>query len=273
MTESLALGPALLFCPADRPDRYAKAAGRADTVVLDLEDAVAVDAKDRAREALIANPLDPDRTMVRINAQDSEHFSADLEALKRTGYMTVMLPKAASGQQLRAVADAGLERVVALCETAQGVVNAADIALAPNVVALMWGAEDLVASLGGSSSRTPQGGYRDVARHARSSVLLAAGAVGKPAIDAVHVDIMDVTGLAAEAQDAAASGFSATACIHPGQVDTVRAAYRPDPAEVAEAQELLEAARNAPGVFSFRGRMVDEPLIRHAQRLVRRARA
>lgn len=271
MTETLTLGPALLFCPADRPDRYAKAAARADTVILDLEDAVATDAKDGARESLIANPLDPDRTVVRINAQDSEHFGADLEALEQTDYVTVMLPKATSAGQLRTLADAGLDRVVALCETAQGVVNSADIALAPNVVALMWGAEDLVASLGGSSSRTPQGGYRDVARHARSAVLLAAGAAGKPAIDAVHVDIADLAGLAAEAQDAVASGFAATACIHPGQVDTVRTAYRPAPEEVAEAQELLDAARDAPGVFSFRGRMVDEPLIRHAQRLVHRA--
>lgn len=271
MTDDLALGPALLFCPADRPERYAKAAERSDTVVLDLEDAVAGRDRPAARDALVATPLDPARTVVRVNAEDTEDFAHDLVALRRTRYTTVMLPKAASAERLAVAAELGLERVVALCETAEGVVNAAGIARAPNVVALMWGAEDLVASLGGSSSRRPDGAYRDVARHARSAVLLAAGAAGKPAIDAVHVDIADLDGLREEALDAVAAGFAATACIHPGQVETVRAAYRPGEEELAAARELLAAARGAAGVFTFRGRMVDEPLLRHAERLVRRA--
>lgn len=271
MTDDPALGPALLFCPADRPDRYAKAAARADTVILDLEDAVAGPDKPAARDALVATPLDPARTVVRINAEDTEDFAHDLVALRHTRYTTVMLPKAASAERLAVAAQLGLDRVIALCETAEGVGNAAEIARAPNVVALMWGAEDLVASLGGSSSRRPDGAYRDVARHARSAVLLAAGAAGKPAVDAVHVDIADLDGLREEALDAVASGFAATACIHPGQVETVRAAYRPAEEEVAAARELLAAARDAAGVFTFRGRMVDEPLLRHAERLVRRA--
>ncbi|KUG61606.1 MULTISPECIES: HpcH/HpaI aldolase/citrate lyase family protein [Kocuria] len=273
MTDPFLLGPALLFCPADRPERYAKAAQRADAVILDLEDAVAPSARPAARDALVATPLDPARTIVRINAEDTEDFAHDLVALRHTGYTTVMLPKTASAERLAVAAELGLYRVVALCETAEGVVNAAEIARSPNVVALMWGAEDLVASLGGSSSRRANGTYRDVARHARSAVLLAAGAAGRPAIDAVHLDIADLDGLREEALDAVASGFTATACIHPGQVETVRAAYRPDAAEVEAARELLDAARRTPGVFTFRGRMVDEPLIRHAERLVRRADA
>jgi citrate lyase subunit beta/citryl-CoA lyase len=271
MIDPFSLGPALLFCPADRPERYAKAAARADAVILDLEDAVAPSAKPAARDALVATPLDPARTIVRINAEDTEDFAHDLVALRHTGYTTVMLPKTASAERLAVAAELGLHRVVALCETAEGVVNAAEIARAPNVVALMWGAEDLVASLGGSSSRRRDGVYRDVARSARSAVLLAAGAAGRPAIDAVHVDIADHDGLREEALDAVASGFAATACIHPGQVGTIRAAYRPDAEELEAARELLDAARRAPGVFTFRGRMVDEPLIRHAERLVRRA--
>ncbi|GGG58779.1 citrate lyase subunit beta-like protein [Kocuria dechangensis] len=273
MTGTFPPGPALLFCPADRPERYAKAAERADAVILDLEDAVAPSAKLAARDALVATPLDPARTIVRLNAEDTEDFAHDLVALRHTAYTTVMLPKAVSAERLAVAAELGLHRVVALCETPEGVVNAAEIARAENVVALMWGAEDLVASLGGTSSRRPDGGYRDVARHARSAVLLAAAAAGKPAIDAVHVDIADLDGLRAEALDAAAVGFAATACIHPGQVGTVRTAYRPAAEEVAAARELLEAARGAAGVFTFRGRMVDEPLLRHAERLVRRAEA
>ena len=169
MTDPFTLGPALLFCPADRPERYAKAAERADAVILDLEDAVAPSAKPAARDALVATPLDPARTIVRINAEDTEDFAHDLVALRHTGYTTVMLPKTASAERLAVAAELGLHRVVALCETAEGVVNAAEIARSPNVVALMWGAEDLVASLGGSSSRRRDGAYRDVARHARSA--------------------------------------------------------------------------------------------------------
>jgi citrate lyase subunit beta/citryl-CoA lyase len=151
------------------------------------------------------------------------------------------------------------------------VASAEKIAAEQNVVALMWGAEDLVASLGGTSSRKRKGGYRDIARYARSRVLLAAGAGGKAAIDAVHLDIADERGLRREAEDAAASGFAATACIHPGQVATIRAAYRPDAGELAWARAVLAAAANEGGVFRFDGRMVDEPVLRHARSLLSRA--
>jgi citrate lyase subunit beta/citryl-CoA lyase len=162
--------------------------------------------------------------------------------------------------------------VVALCETARGVLAAAEVAALPNVSALMWGAEDLVASLGGSSSRHADGRYRDVATHARSQVLLAAGAHDVAAIDTVHLEIADVDGLRAEAMDAAAVGFAATACIHPSQVDVVRDAYRPDPERLEWARAVLAAAVDEPGVFAFRGAMVDAPLLRQAEAVVRRDR-
>ena len=183
------LGPALLFCPANRPDRYQKALERADAVIIDLEDAVAPDDREDAREALVQTPLDPERVVVRINPVGSHDFSADLSALEATAYRYVMLPKAEHPDAAAAVAG---YRVVALCETAAGVLAAPDIALQPNVVALMWGAEDLVASLGGTSSRFADGRYRAVADHARSQVLLAAGAAGIAAIDTVHLDIADL---------------------------------------------------------------------------------
>jgi citrate lyase subunit beta/citryl-CoA lyase len=166
-------------------------------------------------------------------------------------------------------------RVVALCETAAGVLAAPELARRDEVVALMWGAEDLVASLGGTSSRRADGSYRDVARHARATVLLAAGAAGKAAIDAVHVDIADLDGLRAEAEDAAASGFAATACIHPSHVPVIRAAHAPTPDQVAAAQALLDAAAANPAgpdaVFTHEGRMVDGPVLRHAEAVLRRA--
>jgi len=148
---------------------------------------------------------------------------------------------------------------------------AAEIAAVDTVVALMWGAEDLIASLGGTSSRRPDGSYRDAARHARSQVLLAAGAHGKVAIDTVHLDIADLAGVAREAEDAAASGFGATACIHPSQVEEIRGGYRPTEAEITAATDILHAAHTQPGVFQHHAQMVDAPLLRHAEAVLRRA--
>ena len=260
------LGPAILFCPADRPERYSKAADRADAVILDLEDAVAADSKAAAREALVATPLDPATTIVRVNAADTDDFALDLDALRRTYYRFVMLAKATA-------VPAGLRdyAIIALCETAAGVLAAPAVAADDAVVALMWGAEDLVASLGGSASRFRDGHYRAVALHARSAVLLAAGAHGKAAIDAVHLDIPDAAGQGAEARDAVASGFAATACIHPSQVDVIREAYAPTAEELDAARAVLAAAEGERGVFQFKGRMVDEPVLRHARRVIERA--
>lgn len=263
------MGPALLFAPADRPERYGKAAERSDAVILDLEDAVAPDAKPAAREHLVNNPLDPARTIVRINALTTGDSRLDLEALARTKYRTIMVAKAEDPAAVAALADFN---VVALCESAAGVLAAPELARLENVVALMWGAEDLVASLGGTSSRHDDGSYRALAMHARSSVLLAAGAFGKTAVDSIYADIPDLEGLAAETADAVASGFAVKACIHPNQVAVVRRAYRPSETEIADARELLAAADDAgTGVFAFKGQMVDGPILQHARETLRRA--
>lgn len=278
--EPFALGPALLFCPGDRPERFAKAADRADGVILDLEDAVAPAARDAARRAVVeaSATLDPARTVVRVNAVGTREHALDLAALADTRLRTVMVAKA--GPELLASLPALAStlpgvRVVALCETAAGVLAAPELARRDEVVALMWGAEDLVASLGGTSSRRADGSYRDVARHARAAVLLAAGAAGKAAIDAVHVDIADLDGLRAEAEDAAASGFAATACIHPSHVPVIRAAHAPTADQLAAARALLAAAAANPAgpdaVFTHEGRMVDGPVLRHAEAVLRRA--
>lgn len=262
------LGPAILFCPADRPERFAKASERADAVILDLEDAVAPADKAAARGALIESELDPDRVIVRVNPPQTDAFVADLATLSQTDYRRIMVAKAESPKRLGRID--GRFDVIALCETAKGIAQADRIADLDNVVALMWGAEDLVASIGGSSSRTPDGRYRDIARYARARVLLAAAARGKAAIDAVDLDIADTRRLAIEAADAAASGFAATACIHPRQVAVIRDAYRPDDATIVWARRVLEAADGARGVFSFEGTMVDEPVLRHARSVLAR---
>jgi citrate lyase subunit beta / citryl-CoA lyase len=261
-------GPALLFCPADRPDRYAKARATADTVILDLEDGVGADRKDAARAAILATPVDPARVIVRVNATGTPEHAADLTALRQTEYRTIMLPKAETRARFDGLG--GDWRIVALCETPLGIVNAAEIAAASNVIAMMWGAEDLIAAMGGRTSRFPDGRYRDVARQARSTVLLAASAHGRPAIDSVYLDIPDLDGLAAEAEDAAASGFTLKACIHPSQAAVVRAAFRADEAQVAWARRVLDAVRASAGgrdsgAIRVDGQMIDAPLIRQAE--------
>ena len=271
MTEPTARpGPALLFCPADRPDRYAKALAAADGVILDLEDAVSADNKDTARAALVTAVPDPARVIVRVNPAGTPEHAADLAALRPTGYRRIMLAKTETGAQLAELGDDW--QVVALCETARGIVNATEIAAAPNVIALMWGAEDLIASMRGRTSRHPDGRYRDVARHARSTVLLAASAHGKAAIDAVYVDIPDLDGLTAESEDAAASGFSLKACIHPTQAAVVRKAFQADEAQIAWARRVLAAVRDASaqdkGVLKVDGQMIDAPLIRQAEAIL-----
>jgi citrate lyase subunit beta / citryl-CoA lyase len=258
-------GPALLFCPADRPERYAKALAAADAVILDLEDGVGSDGKDAARAALVATDLDPARVIVRVNAVGTPEHAADIAALRGTRYRLIMLPKSESRAQLEGLG--GDWRVTALCETPLGIVNAAEIAAAPNVIAVMWGAEDLIAALHGRTSRLPSGQYRAVALHARSAVLLAASAHGRPAIDSVWVNIPDLDGLATEAEDAAASGFAFKACVHPSQVPVVRGAFRADESQVAWARRVLDAAADG-GAVKVDGQMIDAPLIRQAEAIL-----
>lgn len=264
----MSAGPAWLFCPADRPERYGKAAAVADVVILDLEDGVAAADRPAAREALRSTPLDPQRTVVRVNPAGTEDQARDLEALADTAYTTVMLAKTESAAQVDALAP---RQVVALIETPRGAVFCADIAAAEQCVAMMWGAEDLVAAMGGGSSRRADGRYRDVARHVRSSVLLAASTFGRAALDAVYLNIGDLDGLKAEALDGAAVGFAATVCIHPSQIAVVRDAYRPAPERVDWARRVLAAAQTERGVFAFEGQMVDSPVLRHAEAILRRA--
>lgn len=261
-------GPALLFCPADRPDRYANAATRADAVIIDLEDAVAPEAKIDARQALLngLSELDPARTIVRINALSSPWGRDDIEALVPTQLEMVMVPKVAGAAEL---AELERFRLIPICETATGIIAAAEIAAARGCVAVLWGSEDLTADLGGRSSRRADGSYQHVIQHARSSVLLAARANGRVAIDGVYLAIDDLDGLAREAAEGATIGFRAKACIHPRQVDTVRVAFAPRSEEVTWARGLLEAASaTKAGVFSYQGRMVDAPLLRHAEAIL-----
>jgi citrate lyase subunit beta/citryl-CoA lyase len=261
-------GPAWLFCPADRPERFEKAAAAADIVILDLEDGVAAADRPTARKALVDVPLDPARTVVRVNPAGTDDQARDLEALSGTDYDTVMLPKCEAPEQVTALAP---RDVIVLVESPLGALTVTDNARPDNAVAVMWGAEDLFAVLGGTANRYPDGTYREVARHVRSQSLLAAKAYGRLALDSVYLDIKDLDGLRAEVDDAVAVGFDAKVAVHPSQVPVIRAGYAPTPEQVQWARHVLAAAADERGVFAFEGIMVDAPVLRRAERIVQLA--
>jgi citrate lyase subunit beta/citryl-CoA lyase len=263
-------GPAWLFCPADRPERYQKAAAAADIVILDLEDGCAAADRPAAREALVDVQLDPARTVVRVNQFGTADQKLDLESLKKTAYDTVMLPKCEAAEQVSALAPL---HVIVLVESPMGALAVTKTVRADNAFAVMWGAEDLFAALGGTANRYPDGTYREVARHVRSQSLLAAKAHGRLALDSVYLDIKDLDGLRAEVDDAVAVGFDAKVAIHPTQLPVIRAGYAPSTDQVQWARHVLAAAADERGVFAFEGIMVDAPVLRRAERIVQLAAA
>ncbi|MDZ4267898.1 MAG: CoA ester lyase [Mycobacterium sp.] len=258
-------GPGWLFCPADRPERFEKAAAAADVVILDLEDGVAAKDREAARKALLDNPLDPARTVVRVNPVDTPDHALDVEALKATDYTTVMLAKTETAEQVASLAPLD---VIVLVETPLGALAVTETARVDNAFAVMWGAEDLFAATGGTANRWPDGSYRDVAKHVRSQSLLAAKAFGRMALDSVYLDIKDLDGLRAETDDAVAVGFDAKVAIHPTQVAVIRAGYAPTAEQIDWARAVLAKAGAERGVFQFEGRMVDMPVLRRAERIV-----
>ena len=265
-------GPALLFCPGDRPDRFDKAAAAADVVVLDLEDAVAPEAKHQALAEVIAaaRRLGPARTIVRINGAGTPWHDDDVSALAALPDTVVMLPMAADAAQIEELAP---HPVIALCETAAGVLAAERLARASGCIGLMWGSEDLVADLGGRPGRTRSGDYPPALEAARIRILYAARAAGVLPIDTPLVNIADLDLLRADSGVAAAAGFAAKACVHPSQVSVVRDAFQPSPDEVQWALAVTSAAATAPAVFRFGGRMVDAPVLAHAAEIIRQAEA
>lgn len=261
-------GPAFLFCPADRAERFQKASCLADVVILDLEDGVELSLRNIARNNIRVADLDPAVTAVRINSVSTDDYHLDLEALEDSPFRRVILSKVASASEVRELEDFD---VIPLCETPQGFSEIGAIARCANTVALMWGAEDLAAAVGGFSSRLEDGRLRDVPRLVRAQVLLSAAQNGVGAIDAVYTDYADLDGQSREAADASATGFMATACIHPSQVEVIRSAYRPSPERLRWAEEIVILAESSGGVFSVNGRMIDEPVIAQARQLLVRS--
>ena len=252
----------VLFVPGHRPDLAAKALRRGpDVVVLDLEDAVPVAAKEEARAAVgqgAAALAGRAPVCVRVNPVGSPWHAGDLAALPR-GVAAVVVPKWEVGIDIGHPVVAGLE-------TVSGVADARTI-LGRHVVACYFGAEDFVADLGGV--RTP--GNLEVL-HARSSVAIAARLAGIPALDMVTLDYRDGDRFTDEASGARALGYAGKLCIHPDQVPLANAAFTPTDEEVHRARRILAAYDAAGGAAtSLDGEMVDEVIAVQARSVLARA--
>lgn len=269
----------MLFGPAHRVDFVAKfVAAGADIGVLDLEDAVAESGKQAARDTLAnARPgtgeLGAMRLFVRVNAIDTAHFGADIEAAAAAGISGVVVPKLEDSNGVALVREAmskhGISDLCAGIESAAGVHRAVEVAGA-GAEMLYFGAEDFITDMGGVRTES-----NDEVLYARSHVALAARLAGVPALDQVVVDYGDHARFDREASVARSLGYSGKLCIHPNQVALANVAFTPSEAEVAWARGVLAAAEAAEakgtGVISYEGTMVDAPILVRAQALLDRA--
>ncbi len=280
----------LLFVPGDSRRKIDKALTLgADCVCLDLEDGVAVNqkqaARDPIRQALQTLDFGQSERMIRLN-----RFGSGLEADDFTQTIaarpdSVLMPKVESAEALRWL-DNGLTaaekmrgwpanriEILAMIETARGVVNLKEITEAsPRLAALVFGAEDLAGDIG--AVRTAEAWE---VFYARSVVVTHAAAYGVQAIDMVFVDYGDTEGLRRESQQGARLGYVGKQLIHPNQIQPVHEVFTPDEAAIAQAQRIVEAHRQhqatGVGAFALDGKMVDRPVVKAAEQVLAKARA
>ena len=263
-----------LFVPGNRPERFAKAlASGADAIVLDLEDAVAPAAKGEARDAIAqwarqATETERARIVVRINDAQSSAFAVELQLLRDAHLSHVMLPKAESPAQIQAVrAVLPHARVLALIESARGVANVQQVAVADGITRLVFGTLDYALDLDLDIADSSE-----ALVHAASALAIASRVAGlaTPAAG-VTPQLDDEQRLLADLAWSRRHGFGAKLCIHPRQVASVHAALAPTSQALDWARRVLAAEAASPGAAQLDGRMIDRPVVLQAQRTLQRA--
>jgi len=274
-----------LFVPGARPELFAKAlAGDADALSFDLEDSVPETRKAEARADVAEFLRSPAMRaaakviVVRLNALDTPHFEADVQAVTQSAVALLNLPKVESAEDIRAAvavlerveAASGIDRsirLLATIETPRGLRRAAEIAGAhPRVAGLQLGLADLFQPFG-----IDRGDPANV--HATLYAMrMAAAEAGVFAWDAAFADLEDAEGFRAEASMARRLGYVGKSCIHPSQVALANEAFQPDVEEIAVARRIVAAAREAGaagrGAFLVDGRMVDLPFLKRAEAIL-----
>lgn len=277
-----------LFVPASRPELFTKAlSSAADAISFDLEDAVEEGQKGFARQALVdffkTNHAQTTKAIVvRINAMDTAHYAADLEAVVCPAVQIINLPMVESETAIRDLSarigkletDRRLTRPIGILvniESPRGLRQAAELALAdPRVVGLQIGFGDLFGPYGVES------GEPSATQVVRVLVKMAAAEAGVDAYDGAYVDIANPDGFTLDAQAAYRLGFAGKSCIHPSQVGLANAVFRPSDHQIQQALRVVQAAQDnlarGVGAFVVDGQLVDGPLITRAERTVALAR-
>lgn len=255
----------MLFLPASNPRAIAKAReSKADFVVLDLEDAVKPADKAVARDAAVEAVREawPMPVAVRVNGVGTEWHSLDVDAVARANCRFAVLPRSVSGHLVHEVQAAIGKPLLAMVETAAGVLAAPDIAR--EAAALIAGTNDLRADL-----RLPMDANREPISASLQMIVLAARAHGIPAFDGVFNELTNAEGLRAECEAGRRLGFDGKSLIHPNQIDACNAAFGPSETEVEQARSLVEAFSG--GAERFQDRMIERMHVEAAQRVLQRA--
>ena len=289
-----------LFVPANSEKKFAKASSSvADAIILDLEDSIAPDAKQNAREfaASILQDLEPDseraspKILVRINDLSTTDWKADLEAVVTPALFGIILPKYSGQGDLEKVGECltslegktGLApdkiKVIGLCaETALDLLNMSQLGEGNpegqhRLTGLTWGAEDLRVDLSAKSNRDSNGQWTPPFQLARSLCLLSATASSLLPIDTVYADFKNLEGLERDCRESARDGFTGRLAIHPSQLEIINRCYSPSEAEVEHAGKVVKAFKENPevGAIAIDGKMYDRPHLKSALRLLGRA--
>jgi len=255
----------VLFLPASNPRAIAKArSAGADLVVLDLEDAVKAEDKKDARKAAgeaVASAWEMP-VAIRINGVGSKWHSLDLDSVARSEADFVVVPRAISAHLVRDVAETVRKPVLAMIETAAGVLAAADIA--HSCAGLIAGTNDLRADL-----RLPLHATRDPISASLQMIVLSARAAGVAAFDGVFNSLDDPEGFIREAQAGRALGFDGKSLIHPKQIEPCHQAFAPTAAEIERARALVDAFHG--GAERFGNEMIERMHVEAAERVLERA--
>jgi len=256
----------LLFLPASNPRAIAKARGAgADLVILDLEDAVKPVDKAAARDAAVkavASPWDMP-VAIRLNGIGTEWHSLDLDAVAGSKADLIVVPRASSAHLVHEIAETAGKPVLAMIETAAGVLAASEIA--PQTAGLIAGTNDLRADL-----RLPLGATRAPISASLQLIVLAARAAGVCVFDGVFNRLDDPDGFLDEAREGRQLGFDGKSLIHPNQIAPCHEAFDPTAAEVERAEALVDAFNG--GAERFGNEMIERMHVEAAQRVLARAR-
>ncbi|MCB0100556.1 MAG: CoA ester lyase, partial [Anaerolineales bacterium] len=280
---------ALLYMPGDNWKMIAKSITLGvDSICMDMEDGAALNKKAEAR-ATIAKALQEldfgtSEKLVRINSVGSGWEKDDIEAVLPYHPDGIVIPKVESFEQVewasKIIEDAELKngwkvnsiRILIGVETAKGILNLKEITAHPRLDAIIFGGEDFAASIG--AVRT-----KDAVEllYARQAVIVACAANDLQPIDIVTIDYKDLEALKAEAEFGARLGFSGKQVIHPNQVQITQEAFTPSAEAIAYARRIVEtfeaSQKEGRGAYSLDGKMIDMPLLRHAEKVLARAKA